>query len=181
MQTLTTKNSVLVIVDVQEKLISFMSRESLLVNNLVRLIKSFAALKIPIILTEQYPEKLGNTIKDLATLLNSPTIISKKSFSCWPEKDFQNLVKSWNRPNIILAGIETHVCVYQTAMDLIGNSYNVHLVADAVSSRSDLNKEIAVQRMINEGVKLTSTEMSLFELLKIAEGTTFKEVLKIVK
>ncbi len=178
---LTKNNSVLVIVDVQERLITAMSRQQALIDNLGRLLSGITALKMPIILTEQYPEKLGRTVADITTGLHNATSISKHSFSCWKEPAFINEINSGNYKNIILAGIEAHVCVYQSAIDLMKNGYGVHLVADAISARKDSNREFAIKRMMQEGIKLTTTEMILFELSGIAGGEDFKKILKIIR
>ncbi len=181
MQILTKNNSILVIVDVQERLISSMSNQKALIENLSHLLRGMTALKMPIILTEQYPEKLGKTVDDLSSMLHNPTLISKLSFSCWQESAFRNKLTSVNHKNVILAGIEAHVCVYQSAIDLINNGFNVHLVADAVSSRKDSNRDFAIERMKQDGVKLTTSEMVLFELVRVAQGEDFKQILKIIR
>ncbi len=181
MQMLTKNHSVLVIIDVQERLIPLMSNQQALIDNLSRLLHGIIALKMPIIFTEQYPEKLGKTVGDLVSMLNNPTLISKLSFSCWQEAAFRNKLNSMDHKNVILAGIEAHVCVYQSAIDLLNNGFNVHLVADAVSSRNGSNRDFAIERMKQEGVKLTTSEMVLFELVSVAQGEDFKQILKIVR
>ena len=178
---LTKNNSILVIVDVQERLIPSMSRQQALIDNLSRLVRGITALKMPIILTEQYPEKLGGTVAEISSIPDDPILVSKRCFSCWQESTFRNKLNSVNHENVILAGIETHVCVYQSAIDLIINGFNVHLVADAVSSRKDSNREFGIERMKQDGVKLTTTEMVLFELIGVAQGEDFKQILNIIR
>ena len=107
--------------------------------------------------------------------------MTKKTFSCWGGPNFKEKLTELNRKQILLTGIETHVCVYQTAIDLIENGYEVHLVKDAVSSRIKQNYRLGVEKIKDAGAVLTSVEMSLFEMLKIAEGDQFKQIIQIVK
>ena len=174
-------DTVLVIIDVQEKLFRFMNEKEMLVQNLQKLIRGALILGIPIILTEQYPNGLGPTITEVAELMPTVNHIPKFSFSCCGEGRFLQEVHTLNRKHIIIAGIETHVCVYQTAADLVNLGYQVQVVADCVSSRTSFNTTIALERLKSEGVILTSTEMVLFELLKTAENTKFKEFQRIIK
>jgi nicotinamidase-related amidase len=103
------------------------------------------------------------------------------SFSCCQNDRFASALKALNRKQVLIAGIEAHICVYQTAVDLVGLGYEVQVVADAVSSRQIENKEIGLQKMKAFGISLTSVETALFELLKVAEGEQFKKIIKIVK
>jgi len=174
-------DTVLVIIDVQEKLFRFMNEKEILVKNLQKLVKGALILEIPIILTEQYPNGLGLTIAEVAELMPTVNRIPKFSFSCCGEERFLQEVHTLNRKQIIIAGIEIHVCVYQTAADLVSLGYQVQVVADCVSSRASFNTTIALERLKSEGVILTSTEMVIFELLKTAENAKFKEFQRIIK
>lgn len=178
---LDSNQTVLVVIDIQGKLSQAMYEKESLFDNFHKLIEGVQVLGIPIILTEQNPERLGKTLPEIATLLPGIQALPKFSFSCCDVAGFMEELKKLNRKQVLICGIETHVCVYQTAMDLLGSGYEVQVVADAVSSRTLSNKTIALERMRDEGVKLTSTEMVLFELLEIAQGPKFKELLKIVK
>ncbi|RMG47370.1 MAG: hydrolase [Acidobacteria bacterium] len=178
---LTQENTALIVVDVQGKLAHLMYEKERLFENLGKLIRGIRVLRIPIIVTEQLPEKLGATIPEIAELVSDIEPIRKSTFSCCGSESFMNVLRSLKRRQILLAGIEAHVCVYQTAMDLLNVGHVVHLVADAVSSRTAMNRQIGVERIIREGAKLTSTEMALFELLRVAEGDAFKQILQIVK
>lgn len=178
---LSLENTILVIVDVQGKLAHLMHEKALLFENLQRIIQGAGVLDIPIIVTEQYPKGLGPTVPEIAPLLSDIQPISKMCFSCCGSMHFMQALRATGRKQILIAGIEAHVCVYQTTMDLLNLGYKVQIVADAVSSRTALNQEIALEKMKSGGASLTSTEMALFELLRTAESAKFKEVLRIVK
>ena len=174
-------NTVLLIVDVQGKLASLMYDKQTLFENIKKCIKGAKVLEIPILWVEQNPEGLGETITEIASLLKDSEPIAKMSFSSYKNKDFKEALKYLNRKQILIVGIETHVCVYQTAVDLVYAGFEVSVVTDAVSSRRQGDKQIGIQKMKDEGVKLTSSEMALFELLEVAEGLKFKQIIKIVK
>jgi nicotinamidase-related amidase len=171
----------LVVIDIQGKLAQLMHQKEALFENAQKLIKGVQILEIPIIVTEQYPKGLGPTIPEIAALFPNFKPIPKVAFSCCGDEGFQRELLAVNRRQILICGIETHVCVYQTTVDLIASGHEVQVVADVVSSRTAENREIGLQRMWDEGAKITSTEMALFELMKVAEGPKFKEVSKIVK
>src|SRR3972149_2232226 len=135
---LSTETATLIIVDVQEKLFRVIYQKEKLADNLQRLIKGIQVLKVPIIATEQYPRGLGPTISEVAQLLNVQPI-PKLSFSCCGNEDFLKTLKALGRKQVLVAGIESHVCVYQTVADLAGSGYEVHVVTDAVSSRTPEN------------------------------------------
>ncbi|WP_351123608.1 hydrolase [Shewanella sp. T24-MNA-CIBAN-0130] len=179
---ITAEQSVLMIVDVQGKLAQVMQQSAPLHQKLGILIQGAQLFDIPIIWLEQLPDKLGHTSEELSQLLSQTTQpIAKKHFSGWHCEEVKQQLNSLKRHNVILAGIETHVCVYQTCQDLLANDYQVHLVADAVSSRGTDNKVLGVQMMLNDGAKLTNVESLLFELQHVAQGDRFKALLKLIK
>lgn len=178
---LKTENVVLIIVDIQGNLALSMHGKELLFQNVQKLVKGIQVLEIPIIWVEQNPQGLGPTIPEIADLLSNIQPISKMSFSCCRNDNFMQALKALNRKQVLISGIETHVCVYQTAADLVDLGYELQVVTDAVASRTIENKEIGLQKMRDSGVSLTSVETALFELLGVAEGKQFKEILKIVK
>lgn len=178
---LSLENTVLIIVDVQGRLAHLMHDKEALFENLQRIIKGARVLEIPILWAEQNPEGLGPTIPEVARLLSDIQPISKFSFSCRGSERFMQELEALGRRQVLIAGIEAHVCVYQTTMDLLELGYEVQIVADAVSSRAAENREIGLERMKDAGASLTSTETALFELLKVAKGVKFKEILKIVR
>jgi len=178
---MTVNDTVLVLVDVQGKLAELMHEKDLLFDNLRKLIRGAQILKIPIIWTEQVPEKMGSTIPALQELLTSEAPISKTSFSCCGEQAFLDKLEATKRKQVLIAGIETHVCVFQTAADLVRRGYHVEVVADAVSSRTLSNKLIGLEKAKAHGTFLTSVESALFELLRTAAAPEFKDILKLVK
>lgn len=178
---LSCTDTVLVIVDIQEKLVRAMhAREDLLVRA-QQLVRGACALQVPILCTEQNPQGLGATVAELAAHMPTVRPISKFSFGCCASADFLRALQESGRRRVLLAGIETHVCVYQTALELLERGWRVEVVADACSSRTPGNKQIGLDKMRAAGAGITSVETALFELLKVAEGPLFKEVLKIVK
>ena len=184
---LKPRNTILTLVDVQEKLTSVMHDRETLVRNLVKLVKGLQLLKVPIIWVEQIPEKMGPTIPELRDLLGNRRVLSKTSFSCCGTSEYLRILKRSRKTQVLIAGIETHVCVYQTAMDLIYNSYDVEVIADATSSRTPVDKTTALTKM-NSGTGIgsgricyTTTETVLFELMKSADHPAFREMLKVVK
>lgn len=178
---LSLEETVLIIVDVQGKLAQLMYKKDRLFENLQKIIKGMQVLEVPIIHMEQYPEGLGPTVPEVASLLTDVESISKISFSCWGNDLFKESLRSTGRRQVVIAGIETHICVYQTTMDLLQDGYEVQVVSDAVSSRTKKNRDIALGKLKDAGALLTTTEMALFELIKIAGGEKFKQLIKIVK
>jgi nicotinamidase-related amidase len=178
---ISRSEAVLIVIDIQGSLFQAMQdKENLLVNT-VKVIRGAKVFSLPIIVTEQIPEKLGQTMPALAQELNGIERIGKISFSCWENNDFRKKLELSGRRKAIIMGIESHVCVYQTAIDLIDNGYSVHVVADAVSSRTKENCDIGLNAMKSAGVHLTCAEMILFELLRTAGDAQFKDIHKIVK
>ena len=178
---LTTENSVFLLVDTQGKLAHSMYAKDDLFKNLKKLIKGMRALGIPILWAEQNPKGLGPTVQEVAELLHDLQPIPKYSFSCYQNHEFIQALEALNRRNVLVAGIETHVCVYQTVRDLRKAKYDVQLVADAVSSRTSENKQIGLEKCRDVGASVTSVETALFELLEVAEGDRFKQILDVIK
>ena len=170
------------VIDVQGKLARLMHQKESFLANVERMVKGVQILEIPIIWTEQVPEKLGDTIPQLReSLLKTTQPLAKVSFSCCGNQPFTEHLKAIDRTQILMTGLETHICVYQTTLDLLDMGYEVQLVADAISSRAAENKQIGLARMQTAGAGLTSTEMALFELLRVAEGDKFRAISKLVK
>jgi nicotinamidase-related amidase len=178
---LTTKNTVLVIVDVQGKLAQLMADKETMFANLQRMVKGALALDLPILRVEQIPEKLGATIPEVAELLPGLEAISKTCFSCAQNEQFNTALQQLGRKQVLLVGMEAHVCVYQTAMDLLRAGYEVEVVEDAIGSRIASNKGVGVRKMLAHGAGVTSTEMALFELLGTSEHPAFREIQTIIR
>jgi nicotinamidase-related amidase len=173
--------SVLVLIDVQGKLAQVMhDRETLLVN-LQKAVRGTLALGLPVLWLEQNPERMGETVPELKALLAGQAPIPKMSFSCCGAPAFLRQLESLGRHQAILAGIETHVCVYQTATDLLARGFEVEVVADAVSSRRAADTETGLARLQAEGARVTNVEMMLFELMRTAQHPAFRDILKIVR
>lgn len=177
-------NTVLAIIDVQERLMPVIHDRLAIEQNLERLIRGCHILGVPAILTEQYVKGLGPTVEPVRRALEE-TIgyrpIEKSCFSAQGCHSFAALLAGLARRQVLLAGVETHVCVYQTAIDLLAAGFAVFLIADAVSSRSARNRDVALQRLVSEGAKLCSTEMALFELLGRAGTEEFRAISRLVK
>ena len=171
----------LTVVDVQGKLAQLMHGREALFKNIQILVQAAKILEIPILWCQQCPDALGPTIPEIAQLLADIKPINKSAFSCCGAEQFNVRLSELARNQILLCGIETHVCIYQTAIDLLLKGFNVHVIADAVSSRTLENKQIAMNRLAAEGVKISCTEMALFELLKTAEHPKFRQIAKLIK
>jgi len=178
---LVRNNCTLVIIDVQGKLFESMSGKDLLLQNLIRMIQGAKLLGLPIIWNEQVPEKMGQTVPEIRALLSDLQPIPKSCFSCYGEPAFMNALKKTGRKQVLIAGIESHVCVYQTSRDLITAGYQVEVATDAVSSRTEANKAVGIEKIKSIGGTITSVETALFEMLKTAEDGAFREMLKIVR
>jgi len=175
---LRREDSLLIIIDMQERLVPVMEQKDSLVKNVCTLLKCSNLLGIPLVVTEQ--QKLGDTIPEIREELGSISPIEKVEFDCFRSGAFRTRLADLGKQALVLAGIEAHICVTQTALHAAPD-YQVHVVSDAVSSRSLENKRVALGRMARAGVILSSTEMAIFELLEKAGTDTFKEVLKLVK
>ena len=178
---LSAETTVLLLIDVQGKLAHLMDQRDTLFENLQKLIQGARILELPILLTEQYPDGLGPTLLEIARLMPDVKPISKISFSCCREEKFMASLQTLDRRQVLVCGIETHVCVQQTVSDLLDRGYEVHLAADAVSSRTAENRRIGIDKMKGAGAVITSVETALFELLEQAGGDRFKKMLTVVK
>jgi nicotinamidase-related amidase len=178
---LDIQNACLVVIDVQGKLAQLMVDKEPLFKNVRILIQAAKILDIPILWCQQAPEALGPTVPEIAELLTDEEPIDKACFSCCGEERFTAELNALGREQVLLCGIEAHVCVYQTAMDLMEGGLDVTIIADAVSSRTEQNRETALDRLSAEGANISSTEMILFELVKTARHPQFREIAKLVK
>ena len=178
---LSRDHTALVLIDIQGKLASLMHEREALYRQLQILVQGAQILKLPILWLEQYPKGLGPTIPEVADLLSDQEPLAKTCFSACGLSAFQTQLRQSGRRQILLAGIESHICVYQTARDLLDSGYQVEVVADAVSSRTAENKELGLQRMASAGAQITAVEMCLFELLQEAGTAEFKQIAALVK
>ena len=174
-------NSVLVVVDVQGRLARLMHESDAMISAQKTLIEACRLLEIPVVWTEQLPDKLGPTVDELQGPLEGLTPCPKSSFGCMGDGALRERIEASGRKQVLLCGIEAHVCVWQTAAALLREDYSVHLIADATSSRSAFNRDIAFRRMERAGVGLSNVEMVLFELMVDATHEKFRDVTKLLK
>lgn len=174
-------NTALLVIDVQEKLFPVMHDKQTLLEKVRRIIQGVQILDMPVILTEQYPKGLGTTVDELIQVLDTYSPIEKKVFGCCADAGFVEVLEQTKGDNILVSGIEAHVCVYQTVVQLLERGYHVEVVADAVDSRFPLDKRTALQKVRDLGGLLTTVEMVLFELQQIAQGEQFKALSRLIK
>jgi len=180
---LEAEQCALIVVDVQEKLLPPIWEKERLVKNVQLLIRLAGILKIPSIVTTQYAKGLGNTVSDVASLLPETPSIDKLMFSCFGSDVFCSLLKRLpgQRTTLLLCGMETHICVMQTALGALREGYLVHVASDAVSSRAEFNWRVGLDRMRAAGAILSSTEMMIYELLRSSGAPAFRELLPYLK
>jgi isochorismate hydrolase len=178
---LKPEKTALLIIDIQERILPVISNYQSVVENTLKLIKGFKVLELPIYFTEQYPKGLGPTTRSILDELVDLKPFDKMSFSCSGAGGLFDEFKKKNLSQIVVCGIESHVCVQQTVLDLIENKFQVNLAADAVSSRKEIDYNTALDRMRHHGTEVTTTESILFELLNVCGTPQFKDISKIVK
>jgi len=178
-RTLVAEQCALLVIDIQEKLLPPIFNKEQLVKNSQLLIRLAGILKIPAIMTVQYAKGLGNTVPEIASLLPGTEAIDKQTFSCFGSDVFCSLLKRLpgNRNTVLLCGMESHICVTQTALGALREGYIVHVASDAVSSRTEWNWKIGLERMRAAGSVISSTEMIIYELLRSSGAGAFKELL----
>jgi nicotinamidase-related amidase len=178
---ISRNESVAVIVDIQERLFTHIYQKDLLDKNVNILIKGFQLLSVPILATQQYTRGLGNTIPSVAANLKTNHYIEKISFSCCDEGNFMTEINRLNKKYVIVAGIEAHVCILQTVLDLIENGFIPVVVEDCVSSRKENDKKIDIERIRQVGGVITTYESLLLEFCRKAGNETFKSISGLIK
>jgi nicotinamidase-related amidase len=193
---LKRSDTLLLVIDVQERILKVIREYEKMIENIIKLVKGAKTLNVPVVFTEQYPKGLGPTTRLLKEEVEGYDLIEKMSFSCYgagvtvddysagetpPSGALFEYLQSNEIKQIVVCGIESHVCVQQTVLDLLENGYQVNLVADAVSSRKKIDYETALLRMASNGAEVTTTESVLFELLNICGTPEFKAISKLVK
>lgn len=173
---LTKKDSCVLMIDVQEKLLPKIHHHKELLENCKWLLQIAKKLAIPILASEQYPKGLGHTVDELRSLIPQDAWLQKLHFSCASDPDCLKRIEQVNRQQVVIIGIEAHVCVMQTAIELKNKGKQVYVVADAVSSRKELDKELALQRMHDAGIQIISKEMPVFEWLHQSGTPEFKQI-----
>ncbi len=178
---LNSQETALLIIDIQEKLAAAMKYKEQVVDNVLHLIELAKLLKIPILLTEQYPKGLGKTLPEIQEVLPDYTPFEKTDFDSCREAGFLEKVAATGRKKLVLTGMEAHVCVLQTALGLMKEGYVVHIVQDGIASRFKKNFKIGIGFMRSAGMVITSTEMALFQLLEKSGTEPFKIISKRIK
>jgi len=182
-RALEADHCVLVVVDIQEKLLPPIFQKEQLVRNARLLIRAAGILKIPALVSTQYAKGLGKTVPEIAALLPQNEAVDKQLFSCFGSELFRRLLKGLpgNRNTLLLCGMESHICVTQTALSALREGYLVHVASDAVSSRTEWNCKIGLERMRAAGAIISSTEMMIYELMCSSGSAAFKEMLPHLK
>jgi nicotinamidase-related amidase len=182
-RALEAERCTLLVVDIQEKLLPPIFQKEQLVRNAKLLIRAAGVLKMPAMVSTQYAKGLGGTVPEIASLLPETEAIDKNLFSCFGSDVFSTLLKRLpgNRNSLLLCGMESHICVTQTALAALREGYIVHVASDAVSSRTEWNWKIGLQRMRTAGAVISSTEMMIYELMRSSASPLFKEMLPYLK
>lgn len=178
---LDKENTALLIIDIQDRLANAMKVRDEVVKNCLHLIELSKMMNIPVVVTEQYPKGLGPTVAEIKDALPSYQPIEKLTFSCCEEPNFLNEIKRLNKKTLILTGMETHICVLQTCIDLLKEGFHVHLVRDAVCSREKENWKTGIELMRDAGAVINCTETVLFQLLKVAGTEEFRAISRRIK
>ncbi len=178
---LNSVDAALLVVDMQDKLLKAIPDADRVVDNAVRLVETAKVLEMPVLVTLQYADKWGDCTQTLADAIEHQTRVDKMTFSCMGGHGFPEMLEATQRRQVVVCGIEAHVCVNQTAHDLLSKGYRVHVVEDAVSSRTAENKRAGIDKMRASGCVISTTEMAIFELLGDAARAEFKRILPLVK
>ncbi|UEM18925.1 hydrolase [Skermanella mucosa] len=178
---LDSERSILLVVDVQERLATAIHEVEAVVGSIRKLLLAAAELGVPVLATEQYSKGLGHTIAPVAELMPEGAVVEKINFGAAREQGFMDRVRRLDRGQIVVAGTETHVCVLQTTLGLVEAGFDCFLVADAVGSRVPLNRDLAMERMRGRGVQIVTSEMVMFEWLGRADTPAFKKVLPLIR
>lgn len=177
----TVAETTLVLVDVQGKLAQLMVDKEIFFQRIAIAVKACRILNIPILWCQQVPESLGPTVPEIATHLEGLIPFNKSSFSCWGDPGFRAALLESERNHVLLCGIETHICIYQTARDLCQSGFSVEVLSDAVSSRSIADRNLGLERMAQAGIAISGVEMALFDLLGHAKDPCFRDIARLVK
>ncbi|KXK39561.1 MAG: hydrolase [Saprospiraceae bacterium] len=175
------ENSLLVVVDVQERLMPVIHNSESAIQNIQKLIDGASILGMDFLVTEQYPKGLGHTVAELTFDRNQTVVLTKDTFSCMLEPSIVEAISKTKKQHLILCGAEAHICVLKTALEAVAQGYTVHVVADAVSSRTPENKNLGLERMRQSGVYIVSLEMILFMLIDCAGTDQFRAISKLIK
>lgn len=176
----STEDTSIICIDLQDKLVNMLKNGENVKNNTVKLLKAASVLNIDTIISEQYPKGLGATVEEIRSIKDFKTV-EKTTFSALQTEEFKNEFDKFKNKNVIIFGIETHICVLQTVIDLIKEGYNVFVLGDCSGSRSDLNHETALEIMKQKGATIITLEIALFSFLKSSKHPNFKEIQGLIK
>lgn len=176
-----SSESMLLVIDIQEKLAPALLDSEKVISTSINLVKAAQVLGLPTLVTEQYPDGLGQTVKVVRDVLPDQKAYHKMTFSCVQDLETKNRIEQIGRKQVVVCGMEAHVCVLQSVFDLLEAGYEVFVVSDAVSSRSQDNKKLGLERMRQAGAQIVVTEMVLFEWLGQAGTPEFKKLLPLIK
>ena len=182
LDVLRRESAVLVVVDLQEKLLPAIAERDRVLGNSLLLLRAARELELPVVLTTQYEKGLGPTMAEVLAEAPGVTPVDKVAFGCFGSEDFlARLAAMPDRDQILVAGIESHICVAQTVLGALGEGYQVHVATDAVGSRTSDDRQVGLRRMERAGAVLSSTEMAVYELLARSDGAAFKRLLPYLK
>ncbi len=177
-----TENCVLIVVDIQEAFRTVIPDFEQIAKRSSIAVKGFQILGLPIIVTEQYPKGLGLTASEINSLLNDDfSFIEKNTFSSYGEPAFVEALQQLHASQVLVCGLETHICVNQTVLDLLNNNYDVHILSDCIASRNEIDKQTGIAKMIKNGANLSTVEMAFFEILKNSKHKNFRDIQKLIK
>ncbi len=181
MKLLNREKTGLLVIDVQEKLMQVMGQKQRIIDNIIKLLHLSTLFNFPVILTEQYPKWLGSTVHEIKEFLPAYEPINKLHFNCCEVDAFNDRLDAEGLRNIIVTGVESHICVFQTCVSILEKGYKVHVPQDAVHSRTDDNWRVGLELMKKAGALITSTETVIYQILGKAGTREFKKMLKILK
>ena len=174
-------NCALVLIDIQEKLAPHIYDNNEIVQNIVTLIKGAKILGVPVVLNEQYKKGLGETTLEIKEALGEYEPLDKSSFSCCANEESMLKIESLQKEHLIVVGVEAHICVLQSVLGLKSRGYKTYVAIDCIGSRKVIDKEIAIQRMIQEGIRVTTYESILFEIVQNAKDEHFRDISRLIK
>lgn len=177
----TTDTTALIVIDVQGKLARSMFNADAMLQGITSAIRGAQILGIPVLHIEQYPQGLGHTVPEVAGLLSDQAAMTKTTFDCCGNPEIVEAIRGLARSNLLVCGLEAHICVYQSVRSLLARDYQVEIITDAISSRTAENRTLGLERMLAAGARATSVEMCLFDLVQDAASPSFRQLLPLFK
>ena len=177
----TAETTALIVIDVQGKLARSMYNAEAMLQGINSAVRGAQILGMPVLHIEQYPQGLGHTLPEVAELLSDQVAMTKTTFDCCGNPEIVEAIRTMDRPNLLVCGLEAHICVYQSVRSLLGQGYQVELITDAISSRTAENRTLGLERMQAAGARATSVEMCLFDLVQDAASPSFRQLLPLFK